>query len=53
VARHVQRSASAPVESSWRGGTRGVTEPLEPKEFGKTMARVELTSQGGGAPARF
>jgi hypothetical protein len=35
VARHVRRSALAPVESSWRGGTRGVTEPLEPKEFGK------------------
>jgi hypothetical protein len=40
---HVWRSTVTSVKSCRSGGTRGVTEPLEPKEFGGTTTRIDFT----------
>jgi hypothetical protein len=40
---HVWRSTVASVKSCRSGGTRGVTEPLEPKEFGGMTTRIDFT----------
>jgi hypothetical protein len=39
------------MKSCRSGGMRGVTEMIESKGFGGTVAEIEVIAEGGGAPA--